>query len=149
MDDYGWTYGTPQTINSWFAEQELINDDENEEYFLSTPSEASTIKHYLTSDQPAHCAAVAITTVNDQRPLQEIYGKGYGRAGIQAIMLGAIIHDLPQTHVKISELVEAVKTLKDEELGLTDEQVKKVAQYRDSIKLGRFWEIVTDCGRGW
>lgn len=150
MDDYGWTYGEQQAVDEWFREQEAINDQENEEYFLSTPSEAATLKRYLTTAWSAHYAAVALIAVKDTRPLCEIYGEpnSYGRDGILVWMLNGCIQNLPQTHGRISELVEAIKALKDDELGLTGPQMQDLAVWGDKIRLEQFWTIVCDCSRG-
>ena len=146
----GWTYGTQPTFPEWLAARRALNDQENDNALQLSKSEAQVLAEYFSGNMDVIDAAQALIKFSyGCRPLSEIRDtKGTNgisqRCHKHSSMLVHILADLPALHPQICDLVRAINTLRDNQLGLTAAQMTKVNQWREYLRLERFGWVARD-----
>lgn len=122
--------------DEWYASKGQLNDDEP-----ATPEEVEALKSFIEDKaSPETAAKRLMTTREDKKSLED-------KTNRVAWLLFDLAMDFPDQQSRVFELLEAIKTLPDEQLAFTDEQKLKYSDWKSWKDLERFWDIVDEMRR--
>lgn len=148
----GWVYEPQPTFEEWLEPRRQLDEEEDDDAVPMPRDEADRLIAYFSGDMAATTAIKAILSFTYGLPerLQDLTTTEdiEQRTFIHCSYLSVIAAGLPASHLRICELIEAAGRLRDDDFGLSEEQLERVGEWRALLRLEHFLTILGDYEEG-